>query len=49
VSVAQRDSISISAKSCEGLRPPCASAAGYNTELTFPHWLAKATYEGDML
>src|SRR5436190_10215848 len=23
--------------------------AGYKTELTFPHWLAKATYEGDML
>ena len=23
--------------------------AGYNTELTFPHWLAKATYDGDML
>src|SRR5438093_9350650 len=21
--------------------------AGYKTELTFPHWLAKATYEGD--
>jgi len=23
--------------------------AGYKTELTFPHWLAKATYEGDIL
>jgi len=23
--------------------------AGYKTELTFPHWLAKATYDGDML
>src|SRR2546421_2442902 len=23
--------------------------AGYETELTFPHWLAKATFEGDML
>jgi hypothetical protein len=23
--------------------------AGYKTELTFPHWLAKATYEGDTL
>src|SRR6476660_7608501 len=23
--------------------------AGYQPELTFPHWLAKATYEGDML
>src|SRR5437762_13038806 len=23
--------------------------AGYKTELTFPHWLAKGTYEGDML
>jgi hypothetical protein len=23
--------------------------AGYETELTFPHWLAKATYEGDIL
>src|SRR5437763_2875367 len=23
--------------------------AGYKTELTFPHWLAKATYEADML
>ncbi len=22
---------------------------GYKTELTFPHWLAKATYEGDIL
>ena len=22
--------------------------AGYKTELTFPHWLAKATYEGDI-
>jgi hypothetical protein len=28
----------------------CALArAGYKTELTFPHWLAKATYEGDIL
>ena len=25
------------------------SLAGYKTELTFPHWLAKATYEGDVL
>src|SRR5262249_53364040 len=25
------------------------AAAGYETELTFPHWLAKATFEGDML
>jgi hypothetical protein len=25
------------------------ACAGYKTELTFPHWLAKATYEGDML
>ena len=23
--------------------------AGYKTELTFPHWLAKATYEGDIV
>jgi hypothetical protein len=23
--------------------------AGYETELTFPHWLAKATYRGDVL
>jgi Nucleotidyl transferase of unknown function (DUF2204) len=23
--------------------------AGYSTELTFPHWLAKATYRGDIL
>src|SRR5215469_6134566 len=23
--------------------------AGYETELTFPHWLAKATYKGDTL
>jgi hypothetical protein len=23
--------------------------AGYNTELTFPHWLAKGTYGGDVL
>lgn len=23
--------------------------AGYDTELTFPHWLAKATYEGDIV
>ena len=23
--------------------------AGYETELTFPHWLAKATYEGDIV
>src|SRR6266404_2954545 len=23
--------------------------AGYKTELTFPHWLAKATYEGDVV
>jgi hypothetical protein len=23
--------------------------AGYKTELTFPHWLAKATYDGDIL
>jgi hypothetical protein len=23
--------------------------AGYKTELAFPHWLAKATYEGDIL
>src|SRR6478609_491955 len=23
--------------------------AGYKTELTFPHWLAKAAYEGDVL
>src|SRR4030095_7095864 len=23
--------------------------AGYKTELRFPHWLAKATYEGDIL
>jgi hypothetical protein len=23
--------------------------AGYKTELTFPHWLAKGTYEGDIL
>jgi hypothetical protein len=23
--------------------------AGYETELTFPHWLGKATFEGDML
>src|SRR5215475_15891436 len=28
----------------------CALArAGYKTELTFPHWLAKATYERDIL
>jgi hypothetical protein len=25
------------------------AGAGYETELTFPHWLAKATYGGDML
>ena len=25
------------------------AGAGYQTELTFPHWLAKATLEGDML
>jgi Nucleotidyl transferase of unknown function (DUF2204) len=25
------------------------AGAGYTTELTFPHWLAKAIYEGDML
>jgi hypothetical protein len=23
--------------------------AGYKTEVTFPHWLAKATYEGDIV
>src|SRR5262249_16000589 len=23
--------------------------AGYETELTFPHWLAKAIYDGDVL
>ena len=23
--------------------------AGYKTELTFPHWLAKATYDGDIV
>jgi len=23
--------------------------AGYKTELTFPHWLAKATHEGDIV
>ena len=23
--------------------------AGYKTELTFPHWLAKGTYEGDIV
>ena len=25
------------------------AGAGYETELTFPHWLAKATYRGDVL
>jgi hypothetical protein len=25
------------------------ACAGYKTELTFPHWLAKARYEGDIV
>lgn len=32
-----------------GVALDALTQAGYKTELTFPHWLAKATYEGDIV